>query len=122
MKHLFKIGILVVFVLIFVSNSFADDVIISPPIWLSEPDPQGRCIITSLYTRNTTVGIAIQVCAASGECFPHFPTFDYVYPGTIAFKDFNASRESYWYCKFTVPQKNKVRASICSNVGCMDAK
>jgi hypothetical protein len=117
MKSLMKIGILVALVFVLVSNAFAtEDVLISPAIWAPDPEPKLRCMINNIHYRQQDV--TIEICSADGTClaFPHS-----VDPGDVIFEYIDGA-DGFWYCKFTVPEKHKVKASICSNIGCMAVK
>lgn len=118
MKHLLKIGILVVLVVILVSGSFAEacKLLVSPPIQATNPGASLTCNIVNLDRR--PMDVTIEVCSSDGTCNP--ATFPSVAPGHTVSGSI-VGVPGIWYCKFSVSRK-KVQASICSNLGCVAVK
>jgi hypothetical protein len=114
MKHLLKIGSLVVVLMcILVSNSFAGSKkILSPAIY---GETYVICMIRNIDDKKQIDG-NITICKLdSAECLPTTPFS--LNPGEVMIGGW-ADGNQYYYCNFEVSRK-KVSASICSDIGCM---
>jgi hypothetical protein len=112
MKHLLKIGgLVVVLVCILVSNSFACNSL-SPAI-LS--DTYATCMIRNIDDRKQIDG-TIEVCKSGSGCST--PASFSLNPGEVTWTSLTDGSGVY-YCNFEVSKRKKVSVSICSDLGCI---
>lgn len=112
MKHLLKIGsLVVVLVCILVSNSFACKDLLSPAIFSTG---YADCMIRNIDDKRQIDG-TIEVCKSGSACAAPVPFS--LNPGEMAQQSLS-SGSGHYYCNFEVSRK-KVSASICSDFGCM---
>ena len=120
MKHLLKIGCLVVFMLIFVSSAFAGGEMLQTPAVYADVGEEIVCLLRNTHEEDP-MDVKISIFKNNAQ-INYAVTFDLEAGAATSFHTLTSSTVGSYYCNFEIPREMDyhVLTTICSsNYGCV---